>query len=546
MSFFKIILFLILFTAPLTASCPLTEMQGDWAKNTLANMSLEEKVGQLLIVGAYSNREDALSEGQQEHPTEYVEKMIRDYHVGSILFKMRCDPLSQNHLITHFRSLSTLPLLTMQDLEWGLTMRHANGLRFPKNMTLGAIEDDSLIYTLGREIAKQAKLVGIDCNLAPVVDVNSNPKNPIIGDRSFGDNPAVVAKKAVQYMKGLQAEGIIACAKHFPGHGDTDTDSHTSLPQIQKTEEQLAKCELLPFQKMIDSGVLCIMTAHILVPKLDNTPKIPATLSYPIITSLLKKKMGFEGIVITDDLLMKAISNIYSPKEAALMAFQAGSDLIMSSKDIPECFDAIKNAVKNGTIQEKELNARVLKILKLKEWSKINNQPSAVDEKSAIELKKQLYQEAITANNFSAIDCSNAAVLQIGGTTNNSFYTCLKQKSSMPRIYIRSDSTKTERERVLKELQSYSTIIVSFSEMSRKAADQFGIKPSTLELIEQIRMLNKKWVFVLFGSPYALKFFKKEDACLIAYEDDPDAQEAAADTILGILTPKGKLPIAVQ
>lgn len=535
----------------LLISCLFTlpALNADWASDTMQKMTLDEKIGQLLIVGTYSNKEDALKEGQKEHPTEYTETMIQQYHVGGILFKYRWDPLSQVHAVNHYQRLSSIPLLTMQDQEFGLTQRHEKALRFPKNMTLGAIQDNTLLYEFGREMARQAKSVGIFHNLAPCVDVNSNPLNPIIGARSFGDNPDNVAKKGSFVMRGLQDEGVVATAKHFPGHGNTNTDSHTSLPLIGRTKKELNACELSPFKELIQSGVKCVMSAHIVVPGLDPAAKTPATLSRPIMTELLRERLGFDGVIISDDLLMKAISQNYSPAESAVATLLAGTDLIMSSKDIPNCFEALKAAVLNKIISTDELDKRVLKVLQLKQWIREKN--GSFDAKlnyetlfspAAQKLKSRLYREALTYLNPCKLTPSTA-IVQIGGAGNTPFTNMLTKEQKFPLFFLPTQSTLLERKEAWNTLAQFESFIVVFAEMNHKPHDNFGLSVETLEFLAGLRFPYNNCLYVFFGTPYALKFFGKRDSCLIAYEDDIDAQIGAAEVICGKLEAKGRLPI---
>lgn len=531
----------------------LSPLSADWAESTLQKMSLDEKIGQLFVVGLYPRSEDALSEGQKEHPTKYVEEVIKKFHVGSILCKFYWDPLKEAHLIQHLQSLSKTPLLVMQDLEWGLNMRLPKALRFPKNMTLGAIQDDGLIYELGKEIARQAKLLGVHCPLAPDVDVNSNPKNPIIGDRSFGDNPACVALKGALLSEGLQKEGVIACAKHFPNHGDTAQDSHTSLPVTTHTLEQIQNIDLVPFQRLIDKNVDMIMTAHIIVPALD--PHFPSTLSKRTLQGYLREKMGFQGVIITDDLLMKAISEKFNSQEATVLAFQAGADLLLSSKSIEENFQAIKTAIKNGEITEEEINTHVRRILQLKEkQSKNEGRAESIDFQKKLfsdyakALKKKLYTNALTLvgeNTIRGEELKNAIFVQVGGEMKTPIYTHLKTYVPIPRAYLSASPTQLEIDALLKRVELHDHVIISFQEMSRFSKDNFGIDTEGEHFIRLVEMNNKNVLYVLFGSPYVLQFFPQGKNFLIAYEDDEDAQIAAGDYLLGKIEARGRLPIDI-
>lgn len=552
MRYFAILFALVFSCATLYSEQSCFDPNSKWAKMKLASMSLDEKIGQLFIVGAYSNSEDAVGEGQTAQPIEYVEEMIEKYHVGGVLFKCRWNPLLERHYVTHFQNLSSTFLFTMQDLEWGLEMRMSTALRFAKNMTLGAVQNTKLIYELGKEIGREAKIVGINVNLAPCVDVNSNPENPIIGDRSFGSNPASCGLRGQAYMEGLMESGVVACAKHFPGHGNTDKDSHLLLPVIKSTKSELQNCDLIPFKSLIEAGVPLVMTAHIVLSDESGVSDngLPATFSKKIVTTLLKEELGFQGLCITDDLLMKSIADTYGPKAAPVLAFKAGCDLIISSKDIAESSAAIKAAI-GKEIKEEELNARVLKILQLKEWLLRRQIPPSppLFSKKAKELKYKLYESAICwqnpQNNF-----QSAAAIQIGGGDISPFNVALGLDS----FYLGSDSTQKERQKLAAQIDSYPSYVVPIFDLTRKyivavsntnrpTTDFWGLKTSTRDFIELLREKHKPILFVIFGSPYLKKFFYEDDSILFAFEDDPDAQKAASDIILNEKTAQGVLPI---
>jgi beta-glucosidase-like glycosyl hydrolase len=551
----KIILFLSILVIPLghLSSHPLDAIKG--AEELLKTMSLDEKVGSLFIVGAYSTTEDALFEGQNEEPHAYVDRMIQKEHAGGVLFKMRWDPVGLHAYIRELQKQVSLPLLTMQDLEWGLNQRHATALRFPRNMTLGAIQDDDLIYELGREIGREALLVGINCNLAPCSDVNSNPQNPIIGDRSFGDSPVRVAKKALLLARGLQDSGIAACAKHFPGHGDTVSDPHSHLPTISRSREEIESCELVPFRSLA-KDVMMVMTAHIVVPSLEPKEGLPATFSQNITRDLLKKELGFSGLVISDDLLMKAISERATPEEAALRTFRAGCDLILSSRDIEREAAAIKNAIQNGTILEGEVDAKVLKILKLKLWIKQQKAiaPETIDEallfpEKAKALKRTLYRKAITLKNRFRLR-EPTVILQIGGPRSTPFSNFLHY----PVVYLAPNPSEKELEEAREALEPAKSILITFFDMNpksgawgvgtcRKGPDTWTLKKPILDFLGALRGGRKLYGFVTFVSPYIKQFLREDDPICFAFEDDPDAQKAAAFVILGDIKAEGVLPI---
>jgi beta-glucosidase-like glycosyl hydrolase len=340
----------------------------DWAEETLSTMTLEEKVGQLLIAPACPLRES-------DHWADWM-RLMAECHVGNALVK-QSDPESQIRFLNALQGVAKFPLLVAADYEWGLAMTMQGAMAFPRNQTLGERGDLSLIFDIGREIARQARLVGVHLNLAPVADVNNNPDNQIIGTRSFGDDPALVASCVSAYLRGFQSTGLLACAKHFPGHGDTSVDSHSALPLIPHSFERLEQIEFVPFRKAIEEGVAVIMAGHLLVPSLDAA--LPATLSRPCLTGCLRNTLGFKGLIVSDALNMKALTLSYSPEEIALRAREAGCDLLLygahrseqvddlMQNQIPRAFRALLFAYKEGRLDLEELDQSVLKILQAKE-----------------------------------------------------------------------------------------------------------------------------------------------------------------------------------
>ena len=277
----------------------------------MSSLSLEQRIAQLFMVAAYSNK--GVSHQQE------IEKLISKYHIGGLMF-MQGGPIRQLYLTNKYQSLSKVPLMIAQDAEWGLSMRIDSTIRYPWQMTLGAIQDDSLIYQMGLDVAEQCRRLGVHINFAPVVDVNSNPKNPIINNRSFGENPCRVAQHSLAYMQGLQDGGVMACAKHFPGHGDTDSDSHKTLPTINHTIERLDTVDLIPFKTLFDRGLGSVMVAHLHIPIIDDTDYLASTLSPNVVKDLLKDTLAFKGLVFTDALNMKGVSQFYEPGEVDLKA----------------------------------------------------------------------------------------------------------------------------------------------------------------------------------------------------------------------------------
>ena len=326
--------------------------QQKWADSILNTMSIDEKIGQLFMVQAYSNKD--------EKHYNAIENLIEKYHIGGLIF-MQGTALKQVKLTNKYQSISKTPLLIGQDAEWGLNMRLKSTFKFPWNMTLGAIRNNQFIEQFGKQLAQHCKRIGVNINFAPVVDVNTNPENPIIGNRSFGENRENVTTKATAFIRGLQSENVLACAKHFPGHGDTASDSHISLPVLNFNRKRLDSTELYPYKKLAYTNLASVMVAHLSVKALESEINLPTSLSYNVVTNLLQNQLNFKGLIITDALNMKGASNFAKPGELELDAFLAGNDILLFPEDVKSAITNIKKAVENGLVSETRLNISVKK-----------------------------------------------------------------------------------------------------------------------------------------------------------------------------------------
>lgn len=343
--------------------CISTSLYGGWAEKTLESLSLEEKVGQLFVAPACP-----------EYDSDSLEKLFDTCHLGSVIVKQG-HPEKQIPFLNRLQKRSKLPLLCSGDAEWGLGMRMEETLSFPKNNVMGKVRNFSLIYLAGKEIGEQCRMVGIHLNFAPVVDVNNNPDNIVIGARSFGDDPKHVSSCSFMMVQGMKQGKVLSCLKHFPGHGDTGIDSHKGLPIILHTRDHLEEAEFLPFKDNLSADA--VMTGHLLMPALD--PEAPASLSKRIVTDLLLKEWGYEGLVVTDALNMKALTEIYTVEEIAIKALLAGHDLLLYGAHlyddvealltdvVPRAYQAVLVAVKGGEISLDLLDRHVLKVLQIKE-----------------------------------------------------------------------------------------------------------------------------------------------------------------------------------
>ncbi|MBT8317966.1 MAG: beta-N-acetylglucosaminidase, partial [Lutibacter sp.] len=315
------------------------ENQHKWVDSIMNRLSIDQKIGQLFMIQAYSNKD-------KKH-TAYIKRMIKKYHIGGLIF-MQGTPKKQVELTNSYQAASKIPLLIGFDGEWGLDMRLKNAFRYPWNMTLGAVQNNKLIEQFGEQLGKHCKRVGIHINFAPVVDINTNPINPIIGNRSFGENKYNVTEKAIAFTNGMQRTGVLANAKHFPGHGDTSTDSHKTLPFLDFSLERLDSIELFPYKELFKTDLASVMIAHLNVPSLEPKKGVPTSISYKVVTELLKEKMNFEGLIFTDALNMKGAANYAKPGDIDLAAFMAGNDMLLIPEDVKAAVKKLKSALKNN------------------------------------------------------------------------------------------------------------------------------------------------------------------------------------------------------
>jgi beta-glucosidase-like glycosyl hydrolase len=515
------------------------------------SLSLDKKIGQLLMVGAV-----ATPQKPSVYTEEAIKKFIEQYHIGGIIYLGRSTPEEQlsmtQRLQAHNKQHNPIDLWLGLDAEWGPAMRLDNTIKFPFNLTLGAIQNVSLIQELGYMIGKQLQELGTSADFAPVADTNTNPDNPIINRRSFGQDPTHVAILARAYACGLARAGIMACGKHFPGHGDTSVDSHLGLPSINHDLQRIKSVELVPFKHLIAQGIPSIMVGHLLIPAYDK--ENPATLSYAITTDLLKKECGFNGLVITDGLNMHGVTDIFEPGVIEVKALQAGADLLLIPSDVDKAFACIKQAVLDGHISQEELDEHVLKIIHAKNIYKPTRtcSPDKVTEalncKEAQELSRLLYQEAITIvrdDNSIPLTASNGTttVITIGLDTDCPFVTTLNSAHPITPCATSQSPAQEELDAAFATASKADTVIIGLAGLSYQPHTNYGTAPQTVAFIKTLQELHKQLILVLFGNPYALKLFNDIPTLVEAYEDHPYAQQAAAKVLLGTIHAEGKLPI---
>lgn len=532
---------------------PFANTDAHWVDSVMNSLTLKERIGQLFMVAAYSNKGAV-------HVAE-IEKAVTDYGIGGVIF-FQGGPLRQAQLTNRYQSLAKVPLLVAMDAEWGLGMRLDSTISYPRQMMLGALPNNDILYTMGQHIGEQCNRLGVHINFAPVVDVNVNPKNPVINSRSFGEDKQNVAFKSLAYMNGMQDKKVMAVAKHFPGHGDTDKDSHKALPLISHDVNRLNNIELYPFKTLFDSGCAGVMVAHLLVPALDSTPNRATTLSPKVVTDLLQKKMNYNGLIFTDALNMKGVSNYYKPGEADLLALKAGNDVLLFPKDVPLAIKLIEQAIKNGEISEDELNAHVRKIIKSKYWAGLNHYApislSGLHADLNASHYKHLYRELIGQSltlvknsdallPYKNLDQKKIAVVCVGGKNNNVFVRKLQSYAKVTPFYIGKQPSADEVSALIGKLEAFSEVIVSFHKPSRSPGKNFGVTKESTQLLKKIATI-KSVTQVNFCNPYALNKMesttKLSNAVIVAYNEKYTTQEKAAQLIFGGIGAKGSLPVS--
>jgi beta-N-acetylhexosaminidase len=528
-------------------------LQTRWVDSVFSSMTFDERLGQLFMVAAYSNRDE-------KHYTQ-IEQLIKKNHIGGLIF-FQGGPMRQAQLTNRFQNAARVPLLIAIDGEWGLGMRLDSTISYPKQITLGAISDNRYIYNMGAEIARQMKLMGIHINFAPVVDVNSNPANPVIGFRSFGENKYNVAAKGVAYMRGMQDNGLMANAKHFPGHGDTDTDSHYTLPLLKHNRARLDSLELFPFKELIRDSILSIMVAHIHIPSIDSTRNLATTLSHKAVTGLLKNEMQFEGLIFTDALNMKGVSKFYEPGQVDLIALLAGNDVLLFAENVPVAIDYIKKAIKNEQITAAEIDQRVKKILKAKYWAGLHEQKLVNTDNLVLNLnnpdahlvKQKLFEQAITVVEnekdlvpITILDTASFASLSIGSESKTIFQYILSKYAPIQHFNIGPKEARTANKQaeLLNQLQNFKYVVVGVHGLRSFPANNYGVNQSDIKFLLDLQKRTNV-IVVVFGNPYTLKFFEGFNNLICAYEDNEVAQRVVPQVVFGALPSKGKLPVTAS
>lgn len=518
----------------------------------LSSMSLDEKIGQLFMVAAYSNR-------GAKHQKE-ITSLIKNQHIGGLIF-MQGGPVRQANLTNQYQSISKTPLLIAMDAEWGLSMRLDSTIRYHREMSLGASRDEELVYEYGEEMARQLKRMGVHVSFSPVVDVNNNAKNPVIGSRSFGENRQLVARLGAAYMRGLQNQHVLANAKHFPGHGDTDVDSHKGLPIIPHPRNRIDSIELYPFRQLIAQGLGSMMIAHLKVPSLDSNT---TTLSHEVVTRLLREELAFDGLIFTDALNMNGVASFYEPGEVDLKALLAGNDILLFPGDVPKASALIKTAIEKGVLTETELDQHVLRILKAKAWT------GALDFEEVVtkglyedlnnELAQGVHQKVIEQSMtvlknddlipIQQLDEKKIAVLNVCDQKEKAlaFESSAKVHAQLDYFTVVRKADFETTKNLSAKLGKYDLVVINFMNTSNSAYRNYGVSEQAMRLANEIKEQTKV-ILNIFANPYVLKNLEgveNMDALVIGYHDDEATIKTCAQMLFGAAGANGRLPVTVN
>ena len=530
----------------------LLKQEPKWVDSVFNKLSKKEKIAQMFFVAAYTNKTQAFSDS--------IAKVIKHEKIGGLVF-FQGGPGRQVILTNRYQKKARVPLLIASDGEWGLGMRLDSAMSYPYQMALGAVQDKELIYKMGLEVAKDFKRVGMHMNLAPVVDVNNNAKNPVINYRSFGEDKYNVAEKGAAYLKGMQDGGLLVSIKHFPGHGDTDVDSHFDLPQLKFTKERLDSLEMYPFKELIKQGSAGVMIAHMNIPSLDATPNMPSTLSKPIVTTILKEQIGFKGIVISDAMGMKGVVKYFKDGEADVMGIIAGNDILELSENSKRAVKMVRQAIKDQRLSIERIDESVKKILTAKYWAGLNvkqhineaNVYEEVNRPESIVLRQQMADASMTllrGREFirTLTPDKRTVILNLGTTEVTVFQKDLQAVYKNSIVYnLAKDANANAIAKVLTEIKPEDQVIVAILDTRIRPNNNIPLSADLKMLITD--MAKKDAIFALFANPYnlaGLPGLENAKALLVAYQKEDFMQKAAAAVLTNQLMPTGKLPVTVN
>jgi beta-N-acetylhexosaminidase len=523
-----------------------------WVDSVFSTLTVDERIAQLIAVAAYSNR-------GEEHKQEIL-KLIKEQKVGGLIF-FQGGPVRESKLINAYQSAAKVPLLMAMDAEWGLGMRLDSTISYPYQMTLGAIQNDSLLYHMGEEVARQMKRSGLHVNFAPVVDINNNPDNPVINFRSFGEDKYNVTRKAIAYMKGMQDHGILTTAKHFPGHGDTGTDSHFALPQINHSRSRIDSLELYPFRELIKAGIGGVMVAHLNIPVLDSSG-VPSTLSKRIVTDLLRKEIGFNGLIVTDAMNMRGVTANNHPGVVDKDAIVAGNDMLELTENVSLAIAEIRKAIKEGKISLHDIDERCRKMLAVKyqaglahsKFVKVDGIVSELNSPEANLLNRDLIQASITVlkNDNSLLpvrelDKLRIAAVAIGKKEVTTFQKTLSLYTQVENFVIPNDANQVYVDSITTRLKGYNQIIAGIHDDPGRPRNQITFSAPVLSFISALSV-QENAIVAVFKNPYVLdklNSIENADGLIVTYQDNNDIEDLTAQFIFGGISAGGRLPVSI-
>lgn len=550
---FSFIVSTVAFTQQREKFIPFINTQHAWVDSVFNTLSNREKVAQLFMVRAHSNL------GQRY--IDSVAGVIQREQLGGIVL-FQGGPVRHAQVINRYQRLAKVPLFVALDGEWGLGMRLPDStVSFPYQMALGAIQNEALLYQMGREIARDFKRLGLNINFAPVVDINNNPRNPVINFRSFGEDKLNVTRKGLSYMRGMMDEGIMVSLKHFPGHGDTDVDSHHDLPRLNFTAGRLDSLEMYPFRELIKAGASGVMIAHMNIPSLDNTPNLPSSLSRHIVTDILKQRLGFEGLTFTDAMDMQGVVKHFRNGEADVRAIIAGNDVLELSQNSARAINLVLQAIKQQRLSQADIDTRVKKILAAKYWLGLNRRREVVYQNLYEDLNRpqlrilnqRLADASVTLLRsdymINSLDYNKrTAIVGIGDTELSEFQRLLGRRFDNHLYFMLSaNASADDVAAISNELKNYDQVIVALHDTRGRPRSTFNYNGTVRLFINELANMNS--VFCVFANPYALAGLpgvEQAKSILVCYQNDLVMQRAAAKVVLRRLNPSGRLPVTIN
>jgi len=523
-----------------------------WVDSVFNTLTPKQRIGQLFLVRAHTNL------GQKY--VDSVKQVIEKEQLGGLVV-FQGGPVRHANMFNQYQKVSKVPLLITFDGEWGLGMRMPDStISYPYQMTLGAIQNNNLLYEMGRQVARDFHRMGMHFNFAPVVDINNNPKNPVINFRSFGDNKYKVTEKAKAYMDGMVQGGILASLKHFPGHGDTDVDSHHDLPQLKFDRARLDSLEMYPFRQLIKDGAPSVMVAHMNIPALDNTPNIPSSISKKVVTDIIRTELGFRGLTVTDAMDMSGVKKFFPNGEADVMAIEAGHDLLEVSANSGRAIDLVEKAIKSGRLSQADIDARVKKVLAAKLWLGLNQVKPVNTNRLYEDLNTPAAQSLVQRISDAAVTLlksdrglkrfdpkKSTSIVSVGIDQVQDFEKGLAlQLTDFDQFFIKGDETEEQLKDLMKDSKDNRQIVLVIHDNRSRPRSELLLNDATKDFIDKIA--GRRTISVMFTNPYAMNSVDvmRSSSVLLAYQNDFFMQKAVLKVLLKQIKPEGKLPVTIS